>query len=153
MVYVADVAVEGGGAVAVHCKEGLGRTGTLIALYMMRSLGFGAREAIGWLRIMRPGSVIGPQQHFLCAVEARPLLAAALGVLDGKREPVLVTDTSDRLMEEEEEEEQGGGEGEEGGCLGDGRTAASQRLTAEVAEGMETRRMAAARMQRGALGL
>jgi hypothetical protein len=43
----------------------------------MRSCGFTAREAMGWLRIMRPGSVIGEQQHYLCAVEHHAAATAA----------------------------------------------------------------------------
>ena len=62
---------ETSGVVAVHCKAGLGRTGTCIGSYMMKHHKFAAREVIGWLRLCRPGSVIGPQQQFMEAMEKR----------------------------------------------------------------------------------
>ncbi|XP_018565755.1 dual specificity protein phosphatase CDC14A isoform X3 [Anoplophora glabripennis] len=53
------------GACAVHCKAGLGRTGSLIACYIMKHYKFTAEEAIAWIRICRPGSIIGHQQSWL----------------------------------------------------------------------------------------
>lgn len=50
---------------AVHCKAGLGRTGTCIGAYLMKHYRMTAKEVIGWMRICRPGMVIGPQQQFL----------------------------------------------------------------------------------------
>jgi len=44
---------------------GLGRTGTLIAAYLVEHYRMTARQAIAWTRICRPGSVMGPQQSFL----------------------------------------------------------------------------------------
>jgi protein-tyrosine phosphatase len=59
------------GAIAVHCKAGLGRTGTCIGAYIMKHYRFTAREIIGWMRVCRPGSVIGPQQQFLEEIQPR----------------------------------------------------------------------------------
>jgi atypical dual specificity phosphatase len=61
-------ALAAGGAAAVHCGGGLGRTGTLLACYLASSEGISAVEATGRVRSLRPGSVETPAQA--AAVEA-----------------------------------------------------------------------------------
>jgi hypothetical protein len=85
---------------------------------------------------MRPGSVIGPQQHFLCAVEARPCLWAGLGMGAGlafEARLACCTDLDGAAESDRAMEELVGGDGE-----------AARRLAAEVCAGMERR--GAARM-------
>ena len=68
------------GAVAVHSGASLGRACALAALFAMRRHGFTAREAAGWLRTVRPGSVAGPR-HLEYLVGREPVLrrASSLG--------------------------------------------------------------------------
>lgn len=62
-------ALEAGEAAAVHCGGGLGRTGTVLACYLLASSdGLGAEEAVRRVRASRPGSVETPAQ--LAAVRA-----------------------------------------------------------------------------------
>ena len=68
-----EIAEKESGAIAIHCKAGLGRTGTLIGLYAMKHYKFPAAAFIGWIRIVRPGSILGPQQHYLIEKEAEYL--------------------------------------------------------------------------------
>jgi cell division cycle 14 len=62
---LAEEMAEADKVVAVHCKAGLGRTGCLIGAYLIYKHQFTANEVIAYMRIMRPGMVVGPQQHWL----------------------------------------------------------------------------------------
>lgn len=63
-----------GKAVAVHCRAGLGRTGTFIGTLLMDWFGFTAAEAIAFLRIARPGMVLGDQSLFLKSYESSVIM-------------------------------------------------------------------------------
>ncbi|KAF3940616.1 hypothetical protein ABW19_dt0209939 [Dactylella cylindrospora] len=64
-IYMAHKVISKGKKIAVHCKAGLGRTGCLIGAYLIYRYGFSANECIGYMRFMRPGMVVGPQQHWM----------------------------------------------------------------------------------------
>ena len=64
-VNLAHTMIEKRKGIAVHCKAGLGRTGCLIGAYLIYRHGFTANEMIAFMRFMRPGMVVGPQQHWL----------------------------------------------------------------------------------------
>ena len=58
-----------GQAVAICSLNGLGRGPMFAAAWLIHSFGFQPKEAIGWVRCVRQGSIYGIQQDFLMRVD------------------------------------------------------------------------------------
>lgn len=55
----------------VHCKAGLGKSPTLVGMYVMKKFDITGEEYIAWARICRPASIIGQQQDFIKQLEGK----------------------------------------------------------------------------------
>ena len=60
--FIDEQAVEGGRPVVVSCYAGIGRTGTVLACYLV-SRGAAPSDAINEVRRLRPGSIQTPEQE------------------------------------------------------------------------------------------
>lgn len=64
--------IKEGKAVCVHCAAGRGRTGTMLAAWLIAD-GMGADAAIRRIRELRPGSIETPEQEDILHAYAREL--------------------------------------------------------------------------------
>lgn len=68
-----DAALRGGERLFLHCYAGLGRTGTVASLILMK-YGLDARQAMHAVRSVRPGSIeTFSQEHYLSSLHSRGL--------------------------------------------------------------------------------
>jgi len=77
-VEVVKKAAETGRKTVVHCLAGRGRTGTLVACYLV-SVGHPPEEAMDTVRRIRPGSIETPDQEYAVRDYARRLARRGWG--------------------------------------------------------------------------